>query len=235
MVCCSVSGHDRRRCFFAHLPFAIVSEATSPLNRALCIIGISTSPETKLDVAWSLRILAWSEVWLCSDGLPVKDPLDLVLGPINSVVVHPTHRTVGPSHCRIFAVELVRVALTIEIVGNVCGVPAHDLNIDLVQIIAQENYRADDTLSTCSLEYDFHSSEHDIECRLNSDGIALFYNAHFSSIVGEAHQVGTSGEVEEVRVELDHGAVERRLERRPECRIVWTCLLGGVASRGCLS
>ena len=141
---------------------------------------------------------------MCSDSLPVQNPFDLSLGPVDSVVVHSTHCTAIPVDRRILAVELARIALAIEVVGDVCGVSAHYFDINLIQIVAQEDHRADDALSTCSLEYDLHSTKHDVECGLDSHGIALLYNGHCSSLIGEADQIGTRGEVEEIGIERGH-------------------------------
>jgi len=94
----------------------VISETASPLDRALWIARISTRPKTKFNVAWGLWILAWREVRLSSDSLPIQNPFDLILGPVDCVVVHSTHCTAVPIDSRIFAVELARIALAIEVV-----------------------------------------------------------------------------------------------------------------------
>lgn len=116
-------------------PSLVIGLATSPLNDTRLVVGVTTSPKTQVDVTRRLRVPAGLVRCDGAHLVAVEPELQLLLGPDDSVVVEAV---LGVGQHRLLTVVLRSVALSVPVVEDVRVVLAHDLPIDLVQVVGQQ-------------------------------------------------------------------------------------------------
>lgn len=159
-----------------------VGQTTGPLNCALLIGRIATSPNTSLDIQWALReslaVVAGKRPHRCS----LQIPDNLVFCPHNGVIEilvlgQPGRQVVLASvvSCSVTLGEVVRLELGI--------VSSQQLNVNLVQIVRHQEKRQDNAFAWGSLHQDLDTTEHDVEVQFDARIVSLFLKSELQAVV----------------------------------------------------
>jgi len=170
-----------------------VNRATSPLAGALSR-SVTTGPETELDTGGGLRervitgslvlrvLLIQSTVDLAIDA-----PLDLVLLPVNSVLVVVLLSV--RAHGALLHVAVVLMALPVVVSLSVVHVVTNKLVVDLVLDVGQEDDVADNATSARSLQTNGHLAVPEVVRTGDSGGTGLLEHLNAQSVVISASDV----------------------------------------------
>lgn len=166
---------------------AVISQATSPLDCAIGIVRVSTSPDTKADGHGSLGILSaidgtWVGDWQSTNDGAIDPPLDCLLGPLDGVIVVVI---LGRSGHGIpdGAIHDGGVAFA-EVIGLDVGlVASNHFPIDLVEIIGFQDDTADNTLAGSNFHVDLDLAPEDVEFGLHGGRLTLLGHGEFGAHV----------------------------------------------------
>jgi hypothetical protein len=152
----------------------VIGLSASPLNRALIVRGVTTSPDTDADSGGGLREVL-SAVGIAvvegADGRIVNQPGEGLGSPVKRIGVELGHSV---ADCRRNHAVVGRGVALAEVVHlDLVGDTTNELPVNLIKILGLEDNGRDDTLASGSLGLDLDVSEVEIALGLDSRGIAL--------------------------------------------------------------
>lgn len=164
----------------------VVDLTTSPFDRSLRIVRVTSRPDTNANIARRLR-----ERTLCAilrlivgqgpEQLAVDPPLNLVLGPVGGVVVE---FGVGVVDLEELAVLVVGDTLAVVVGLDLGGVVANPFPVNLVQVVRLQHDTTDDTSTGSHLDVHFDDAEEDVEGGLDCGRFELLVDGEFGALVG---------------------------------------------------
>ena len=217
---------------------AVVGLTASPLNGALAVVRITTSPDTNPHVHGSLRESGAALGLIVRNGtdfIAIDAPLDVVLGPVDRVGVPGVDRSIdrgirfaviggGITFSEVVGLDLVVVAtktllwyvrLAWSQHGNIQE-PTHP--VDLVEIIRLQHNAADNAGSRGNLHFNIDSAEEQVAFGLNGGCVTLLGDGELSTVIAKVHF--TSGGLPSVQggltlaeVRLEGGGTDARIRR----------------------
>nr|POE93284.1 hypothetical protein CFP56_19296 [Quercus suber] len=200
----SKGGGGKNKGRRGHLPLRPVGLAAGPGDGA-GLVGVAGGPDAEADEAGGLRVLAGGGVGDGAGDGAVDDPLDGLLVPDDGVVVQ---LLLGPVGGVVEGVELALVAVPVPVGLDEGGVATHDLEVDLVEVVGQQDDGADDAGAGGGAHQDLDAAPEDVEAGLERDRVALLRDGEVRAIVVELDQVVAGEHVPERRVEGGLGRVE---------------------------
>lgn len=209
----------------------VVDHTTSPLDRALLIVRVTSRPDTNADIARRLRegtLGAVLGLIVCQgpEQLAVDPPLNLVLVPVGGVVVE---FRVGVVDLEELAVLVVGDTLAVVVCLDLGGVVADPLPVNLVEVVRLQHHTTDDTRACSHLDLHFDDAEEDVEGGLDGGRVELLGDGEFGALVGEGDFA--IGGVPDLLVE---SAVEGPGVVCSQRWVGFTVFLCGIAVRPCL-
>lgn len=199
---------------------AVVGQTTGPLNGALAVVRVTTSPDTKSQTHGGLREARAALGIVVVEGtndIAVNQPLDHVLVPVDGVgvegILETRHRHVadtvigrGITLTEVVGLDLSVVATKGFLYAGNDHVSHHQASgesggtdpVDLVEDIRFQDNAANDTSAGGSLHDHLGSTEEEVEVRVDGRGITLLVDGEDGAVVTGGDSA--SGRLESIEV-----------------------------------
>jgi len=164
---------------------AVIGVAAGPFTSPFRKGGVSAGPDSDRKTHRRLGVKV-GVVGVLSEECPdigaIDEELQLVLGPHGGIVVEAVHGAAGDGVLE--TIPKIGLAFAKIVAEHKIGFATLELPINLIQVIAQEHNRADDTSTGRGPHVDFCSAPEEIELGSDGGAVSLLLNRESGTQLG---------------------------------------------------